>query len=115
MAKFYGELGYGESVEKPTGSGIYLDEITEVSYYGDVIRNSRRLVAGENLNDDISVGNSISIVADEYAIAHIFAIRYIKWAGVLWTVTTAEVRSPRLLLSLGELYNGPIYIPPEPT
>ncbi len=112
MAKFYGEIGYGETVEDPSGSGIFVDEITEFSYYGDVIRNSRQLVNGENLNNDISVGNSISIVADEYATAHIFAIRYVKWAGVLWTVTTVEVKSPRLLLSLGNVYNGPVYIPP---
>jgi hypothetical protein len=107
MAKFYGEIGYGESVETPTGSGIFADEITEYPYYGDVIRNTRRLEAGEGLNDDLSVGNSISIVADEFAVAHIFAIRYIKWAGTLWTVTNVEVRSPRLILSLGSVYNGP--------
>lgn len=107
MAKFYGEIGYGESVETPTGSGVYVDEITEYSYYGDVIRNTRRLESGENLNDDISVGNSISIVADEFAVEHFFNIRYIRWAGSPWTVTNVEVRSPRLILSLGSVYNGP--------
>jgi len=107
MAKYYGEIGYGESVETASGSGVYVDVITEVAYYGDVIRNSRRLESGESLNDDISVGNSISIVADEYANSHFFAIRYIRWQGVLWTVTKVEVRSPRLILDLGSVYNGP--------
>lgn len=107
MAKFYGEIGYGESVEIPADSGIYVDVITEFSYYGDIIRNSRRLESGAGLNDDISVGNSVSIVADEYAVEHFFAIRYIRWAGTLWTVTTVEVRSPRLILTLGSVYNGP--------
>lgn len=107
MAKFYGEIGYGESAEIPANSGVYVDVITEIAYYGDVIRNSRRLESGENLNDNISVTNSISIVADEYANKHFFAIRYIRWAGTLWTVTTVEVRSPRLILTLGSVYNGP--------
>ena len=107
MAKFYGEIGYGETVETPAGSGVYVDAITEVAYYGDVTRNTRRLQTGENLNSDISVSNTISIVADEYAVAHIFAIRYIRWEGVLWTVTNVEVQSPRLLLSIGSVYNGP--------
>lgn len=111
MAKFYGEIGYGDSVETPTGSGIFVDTITEFSYYGDVIRNSANLRGSEYLNDNITVSNSISIVADEYAIAHIFAIRYIRWAGELWTVTSVEVKSPRLILSLGNVYNGPVYIP----
>lgn len=107
MAKFYGEIGYGESVEKPTAPGVFVDVITEFPYYGDVIRNTRKLEPGEGLNDDISVGNSISVMADEYAVAHFFAIRYIRWEGILWTVTNVEVRSPRLILALGSVYNGP--------
>ena len=106
MAKFYGEIGFGVSVEKPVGSGVYVDEVREVDYYGDVIRNSRRLEPGESLNDNLLVGNSISIVADEYASGHFFAMRYVRWAGTLWTITNVEVRSPRLILTLGSVYNG---------
>lgn len=111
MARFYDKVGYGESVETPSGSGNYVDLITERPYYGDVVRNSRRLEKGESLNDDVSVGNLISIVADAYANEHFFAIRYIRWAGTLWTVTTVEVQSPRLILNLGSVYNGPVPIP----
>ena len=107
MARFFGEVGYGESVETPSGSGVWVDVITETSYFGDVIRDTRKLESGESLNDDITVGNSISIVADEFAIEHFFNIKYIRWAGVLWTVTNVEVRAPRLILSLGSVYNGP--------
>lgn len=110
MAKFYGEIGYGETQE--VAAGVYEDVITEVKYYGDVIRNTRKLQEGENLNNDLSVGNSISVVADAYANEHFFAIRYIRWAGALWTVSTVEVQSPRLLLRLGGVYNGPTYSPP---
>lgn len=104
MAKFYGEIGYGESVE--TAPGVWEDVVTEYSYYGDVIRNTRQLNAGDNVNSDITVNNSISIVADAYANEHFFAIRYIKWAGTLWTVTEVEVKSPRLVLRMGGVYNG---------
>ena len=64
MARFYGEIGYGNSVEDPEAPGVYVDRIIEYPYYGDVIRNTRRLESGESLNDDISVGNSISIIAN---------------------------------------------------
>lgn len=107
MARFYGEIGYGNAIEDPSGSGVWIDQIVEFSYFGDVIRNTRRLEDGESLNDDISVGNSISIVADQYAIDHFYAIKYVRWAGTLWTVTTVELKSPRLILSLGSVYNGP--------
>lgn len=107
MARFYGAIGYGQTAEDPPGSGIHVEQITEYSYYGDVVRNLRRLEDGEGLNTDISVGNSISIVADQHAIQHFHNIRYIRWAGTLWTVSSVEVRSPRLILSLGSVYNGP--------
>jgi hypothetical protein len=107
VAKFYGEIGYGESKEKLDAPGVYVDEMIEFPYYGDVIRNSRRLENGEGLNSDISIGNSVSIVADQYAVEHFFAIRYVLWMGTLWSVTTVEVKSPRLILSLGGVYNGP--------
>lgn len=113
MARFYGRIGYGESKEGLPG--VWADEITERSYYGDVIRNARNLREGENLNADLNVQNSISIVADAYANDHFFAIRYIEWAGTLWTVSSVEVQSPRLLLRLGEVYNGPTTATIAPT
>ena len=105
MAKFFGTIGYGETQEQ--APGVWGDVIVEKQYYGDVIRNTRKLQEGEFLNNEISVQNSISIVADAYANEHFFAIRYIQWAGVLWTVLDVEVQSPRLLLRLGGVYNGP--------
>jgi len=111
MARFYGKIGYGDTVEEPVGSGVWRDLITEVPYYGDVIRNTRSLEGGQGLNDDISVGNSISIVADQFANEHFFNIKYIYWMGSPWTVTNVEVRVPRLILSLGKVYNGPIADP----
>lgn len=107
MAKFYGEIGYGEAVETPPGSGVWKDVIIEKSYFGDLIRNTRRLEEGENLNYEITVSNSVSIVADAYANQHFFAIKYVKFAGALWTVSDVEVQAPRLILRLGGVYNGP--------
>lgn len=105
MARFYGRIGYGETEESLPG--VWADTIVEHLYFGDVIRNTRKLSEGENLNKDLSVENSISIVADAYANDHFFAIRYVEWAGTLWTVKNVEVQSPRLILRLGEVYNGP--------
>lgn len=105
MAKFFGRIGYGIPAE--SRPGVWVDQIVEKEYSGDVIRNTRQITQGEKVNPDISVGNSISIVADAYANDHFFAIRYVEWAGAKWTVTDVEVRRPRLLLRLGEVYNGP--------
>jgi hypothetical protein len=104
MAKFHGKIGYAQTVE--TAPGVHEETITEKPYYGDITRTSRALREGEQVNPVLSLGNSISIVADAYAREHFFAIRYVEWAGVHWTVVEVEVQPPRLLLRLGEVYNG---------
>ncbi len=105
MARWFGKVGFGNSVEQKPG--VFVDEITELSYYGDVVRDARRLSEAEKLNKDLSTSNSISIVADVDALENYFAIRFVEWMGVAWTVTEVEVEHPRLILRLGEVYNGP--------
>ena len=105
MARFFGRVGYGSTVE--SAPGVHEEVITERSYYGEVLRDTRQLTSGDYLNKDLSVSNQISIVADAHANEHFLAIRYVEWEGVLWTVTDVEVQSPRLLLRIGEVWNGP--------
>lgn len=104
MAKYYGLIGYAETVE--TAPGVWKEQITERVYYGDVIRNSRRLQSTEHLNDDINISNQISIVADPYAINNFHSMRYAEFMGAKWKVSDIEVQYPRLLLTLGGVYNG---------
>lgn len=106
MAKFAGIVGYAHQAVE-VRPGVWVEEIVERFYYGDVLRNSRGLAEVERVNLDISVGNSISIVADAYANEHFFAIRFLEWAGSAWTVTDVTVEPPRLLMRLGGVYNGP--------
>jgi len=104
MAKFYGVIGY--SVTEETSPGVWTESITERNYYGDVIRNTRRWQSGEGLNDNLTINNIISIVADPFAYQHFHAIRYIKWMGTSWKIDNIEVQRPRLILTIGGVYNG---------
>ena len=105
MARFAGNVGYGSTVEiKP---GVWDDVIVERKYRGDVVRNSRGLEAGAKVNNDLTVGNSISVIADPYANKHFFDIRYVEWMGARWLVTDVRVEAPRLIFKLGGIYNGP--------
>lgn len=111
MARFHGRIGFGESTQD--SPGVYADKIVEQTYFGDVLRASRQLQQGADLNENVLAGNSISIVGNAYALEHYFAIRYVEWMGVLWTVVDVEVQSPRLILRLGEVYNGPTLAAPS--
>ena len=103
MAKFYGNIGFSETVE--TKRQVWEEVITERPYYGDVLRSSRRWENGENVNDDTNIDNKISIVADPFAFNHFGSIRYVTFFNQKWKVKSVEVEYPRLILSLGGVYN----------
>lgn len=99
MPKFYGKIGFAESVE--TAPGVWEETIVERNYYGEIVRNTRKLVTSEHLNDDISITNEISIIADPYANKNFHTMRYVEYMGTAWKITSVEVQYPRLILSLG--------------
>lgn len=103
MAKFCGIIGY--VITKETEPGIYVEEIVENQYYGDVIKNTRRLQEGTKVNDDIVISNQVSIIADPFANNNFHAMRYVEFMGAKWKITNVEVQYPRLILTIGGLYN----------
>jgi hypothetical protein len=107
MARFYGEVGFGKPVQLSPGTGVTDIDIAERRYFGDVVRNNRILQEGDYATSNITVSNSISIVADDYAIEHFLEIKYVRWNGGLWAVSNVTVQAPRLVLDLGGVYNGP--------
>ncbi|MBS6180569.1 MAG: hypothetical protein KH921_07250 [Erysipelotrichaceae bacterium] len=104
MAKFYGSIGYAETVE--TKPGVWGERITERMYFGDLVRNTRRLQDSGMLNDNINVANEISIVADPFANENFHSMRYVEFMGAKWKISNVEVQYPRLILSIGGEYNG---------
>lgn len=104
MAKWFGKIGY--AVTSETRPGIWEEVIVERNYYGDMTRNSRRLQAASQVNDDININNELSIISDPYAMNSFHAMRYAEFMGTKWKITNVEVQYPRLILSLGGLYYG---------
>lgn len=105
MAKFHGKVGYAELIE--TDPGVWEEQIVERTYTGDFTRNSCRLQTASQVNDNIDVSNEISIVADPYAYDHFHLLRYVEYMGTRWKINSVDAsKYPRLILSLGGLYNG---------
>ena len=104
MGKWFGRIGYAEQLE--VSPGVWEEKITERQYYGDVVRNIRRLESSVNVNDDINASMEISIVADPFALSNFHSMRYIEYIGSLWKISNVEVNYPRLVLTIGGLWNG---------
>lgn len=103
MAKYFGTVGFSISTE--TSPGVWKDVIIPRNYYGDINRNHMRPRSTENVNDDINVQNEISIISDPFAMENFHTIKYVEYMGTRWKITSVDVQYPRLLLTLGSVYN----------
>lgn len=108
--KFCGKIGYCYSRE--IKEGIWEDAPDERPAYGDVLQFNPRWDAGKDVLDDQRLLNKISIVIDAFAIKHVQDLKYVLWNDARWKVVAVEVLHPRLILTLGGVYNGPT---PGPT
>lgn len=104
MSRWYGTVGYAETTE--TSPGVWEERFTEYQYAGDLTRNHKRYESSEGLNEDLTLQNEISIVADPYSLQNFQYIRYVEIMGTFWRVTSVDVQYPRLILSVGGVYSG---------
>ena len=101
--KFHGNIGFLQQVDN--GHSVYKAQLVEKPYYGDVLKNSKRYENGSQVHDDLVINNQISIVADRFAYENFGSMRYVIWMGQKWKITSADIDYPRIILSIGGLYN----------
>ena len=104
MAKFLGIIGFVET--KETTPGVWEPTVTKRKYFGDIVDQSRRRDVSDKVNDDLTVNVQISILADPYALDHFHSMEFIEYSGAVWKITTVQPHYPRLVLTLGGVYNG---------
>lgn len=107
MAKYYGKIGYvEESVE--TTPGVWGDRIIERPYTGDITRNTSGWSSStDSTNDNLTINNQLSIIADQFAYQNSHLMKYAEFMGVKWKITNIEfTQRPRIILTLGGEYNG---------
>lgn len=106
MTKYYGKIGFVKS--KETVPGVWIDDVIEREYPGDIIKNVRRWDAkSDGINDNLNLNNSISIIADDFMLENASYIKYVELMGSLWDISTIDIQRPRLTLTIGGVYNGP--------
>lgn len=106
MNKWHGRVGYVTTVE--TEPGIWEPTVAERQYYGELLKPVSKWVTNTNsINDNLNVTAQISIVVDPYAYQHFSSIKYVEFMDTMWDVTSVEPQYPRLILSVGGVYDGP--------
>lgn len=102
MARYFGGIGF--AVQEETRPGVWEDVIEERPYKGEVLHSGRRWDASENINDNVTLTNRFSIVSDAYLYSHIPAMRYLKYHGTKFKITSVEIDRPRVTISVGGVY-----------
>lgn len=106
MARFFGPIGFAIPTE--TRPGVWSDRIEEHNYRGDIISvSSRWMSSTDGTNDDLTFNNKVSIVADPFARNRFHTMKYIRIEDAYWRVVGVEPQYPRLILTIGGVYNGP--------
>ena len=106
MAKWFGKVGYSETVE--TAPGVWTPQDTIQEYTGDILRHTTRWADNSNsTNDNLRISTQISFIADPFAINKCHTIKWVEFMGAKWGVDNVDpTQLPRLILTLGEAYNG---------
>ena len=103
--KWYGKVGFVKSVK--SAPSVWTNEETIREYQGDVYRNSNQYTANsDSTNDDFAINHQISIIADSYACDNCRSIKWVEFMGARWKVKSFEVKPPRLVLTVGGVWNG---------
>lgn len=96
----------GYAVTEETEKGVWTTSIVEKTVFGDIIKNTKKYDTTNNVNNDISINNQFSIIADPFALENIHLMKYVKYLGTRWKIITVDIQYPRLILTAGGVYNG---------
>lgn len=105
MSRYYGKIGFIETDE--TSPGVWSEEITEKSYSGEWRRVSKSWQSNPNgANDNVSISNELSVIADPYLNGNFHHMKYVTWLGTKWKISKVDMAHPRVNITIGEVYNG---------
>jgi hypothetical protein len=104
MAKFVGAIGYATSTL--TAPGVWTDNVVERAYTGDVLKKRRSWRSGDKVNPDLTISDTISIIADGFTLSNVGSMKYVVWQGEKWSIASVDIERPRVVLELGGLYSG---------
>ncbi len=105
--KFHGIIGYDLTVERPDEPGVFDPSFIEKVATGDVLDMSSKWEKyNDSTNDNISLSKKISIMMDPFVVENFSRIRYVEYMGEKWRVESATPQYPRIILTLGGVYNG---------
>lgn len=104
MAKFAGLVGY--VTQEETVPGVWSPVDNPRMMKGDVIRQVSNYQDDGKVNGNITLNHRVSLIGDAYAFGNYYNIKWIELDGYKWEISSVEISRPRIIVSLGGLWNG---------
>lgn len=105
--KYHGKIGYDLTAERPDEPGVFDPSFIEKVATGDVLNMSTKWKEDrDSSNDDIVLNKQISVMMDPFVSENFSRIRYVEYMGTNWRVESVTPQYPRIILTLGGVYNG---------
>lgn len=103
MARFAGRIGF--AIQKETAPGVYEEVIKDFPYTGELLSTRFKNQTSNTVNTELTISKEFSVLADLFAYNHYHLIVYVEHLGVKWQVTGVEPQYPRIILTVGGVYN----------
>lgn len=103
MTRYSGLVGYGQQVE--VEPGVWDTEDKEVMMKGDLLRQNAN-IQDSGINDKVSLNHRVSLIGDAYAFDNYYNMKWVTVNGFKWAVSAIELQRPRLIVTLGGIWNG---------
>lgn len=104
MARFTGLVGY--VTQEQSVPGVWSPVENSKMMKGDIIRQSSSSQNGDKVNSDITLSHRVSLLGDAYAFGNYYTIKWVQLDGRKWQVSSVELQRPRIIVTLGGLWNG---------
>lgn len=83
--------------------------VREIKATGDFVSSRKEFsVRSDSTNDDVTMSNTISIVMSKDLFNNLSNLRYLTVNGARYKVTSFEINRPRIVITLGGLWNGDV-------
>lgn len=103
--KFSGKAGFRIN-DVEIEPGVYEPTVVTKAIKGDIVINRyQHQNSDKSTIDNVRITNQLSIVANQFLNENIANLLYVEFQGVKWKVETFDIRPPRVVVSLGGVYN----------
>lgn len=96
-----------DQVEREDMPSVFESKVVTKKFRGELLSQTwRNQNSDKSTNDNLLNNNRISLVINKFFMSNIANLKYVEYNGAKWKVESFDIKSPRIHITLGGVYNG---------